>query len=157
MKNYLKLLTNIFLTSISLSVILGSLLIIVGPIYQSNKINRKINISSKSRWSIKKRLTNKNSDLFLLFDKKLEKFKKLDKLINKWENLINKNPDLYVSAFFFSLDNQVYADINPDMKLSAASSIKVPILIVLLTMLDKGEIFWDEKLILTEDIIGSGS
>ena len=41
--------------------------------------------------------------------------------------------------------------------MSAASSIKVPILIVLLKMLDKGELFWDEELTLTKDIIGSGS
>ncbi len=56
-----------------------------------------------------------------------------------------------------SLDNQVYAEINSDIELPAASSIKVPILIVLLTMLDKREVFWNEKLILTEDTIGSGS
>ena len=157
MKSNLKVITNIFLTSISLSVLLGSLLRIVGPINQSIKINRKVNIEGQSRKSIEKELLNKKSNLSLFYANKLERFEKIEKLINKWESLIVKNPDLDISCFFISLDNQVYAEIKSDIKLPAASSIKVPILIVLLTMLDRGEILWDEKLTLTEDIIGSGS
>ena len=157
MKNYLKVITNILLTSISLSVLLGSLLRIVGPINQKNQIDKKINLSGKAGRSIKKDLLNKKSNLVLFFDNKLGKFKRLEKLINKWENLIIKNTDLDVSGFFISLDNQVYAEIKSDIKLPAASSIKVPILIVLLTMLDRGEISWNEKLTLTEDTIASGS
>jgi len=156
-KGYLKAITNIFLISISLSVLLGSLLSILGPINQRNKLNRNIGTVDKSRRYIEKELLIKNSDLSLFYRNKFEKFTRLDKLIAKWKNLIDKNTDLEVSAFFISLDNQVYAEINSDIKLSAASSIKVPILIILLTMLDRGEIFWNEKLILTEDIIGSGS
>ena len=153
MKINLKLITNIILTSISISVLLGSFLSIVGPINQ----NKKINLSGKSIKSIKKIFPSKNPNKILLNDNTLEKFKNLETLKNKWENLINKNPDLDASAFFFSLDHQVYAEIKSNKKLSAASSIKVPILIVLLAMLDKKEIFWDEKLMLTEDTIGSGS
>ena len=153
MKNHIKIITNIFLTSIGLSILLGSFLSIVGPIYQSNKIN----YTGKSRSSVKKGLLSNKSNLSLFYNDKLESFSKLKTLINKWETLINKNKDLDVSAFFLSLDNQVYADINSNKKLPAASSIKVPILIVLLTMLDREEIFWNEKLELTEDVIGSGS
>ncbi len=91
------------------------------------------------------------------YNDKFEKFKRLEKLINKWEDHIIKNPGLDVSAFFISLDDQVYAEIKSDIKLSAASSIKVPILIILLRMLEKEEIIWNEKLILSEDVIGGGS
>ena len=157
MKTHLKLITNIFITSISLSVLLGSILKTLGPINHSNKINRKANIASKSRGSIEKELPNKRSDLLLLYNNNLESFERLEKLIDKWEYLINKNPDLDVSCSFLSLDKRIYAEIKSEDKLTAASSIKVPILIVLLTMLDKGEIFWDESLILTEDTIGGGS
>ncbi len=153
MKSYIKAITNIFLTSISLSILLGSFLSIIGPIYQRNKINSVDN----SRFSLKERLLYKDSNLSIFNNDNLERFSKLEKLITKWETLINKNKDLDVSAFFISLENQVYADINSDKELSAASSIKVPILIILLSMLDKGEIFWNEKLELTEDMIGSGS
>ena len=154
MKIYLKTIINILLTSIGLSVILGSLLRIVGPINQSNKT---INLVDKAKRTAEKEFLTSKSDLKLFYDNKLEKFERLDKLIKKWQSLIGENPDLEVSCFFLSLDNQVYAEINSETPLSAASSIKVPILIVLLSMLDSGEIFWDEKLKLTEDTIGSGS
>ena len=153
MKNHIKLITNIFLTSIGLSILLGSFLSIIGPIYQKNKINYE----EKLVRSFKKGFSYNKSNLLLFKKDKLKQFSKLETLITKWETLINKNKDLDVSAFFLSLDNQVYADINSDIKLSAASSIKIPILIVLLNMLDKREILWNEKLELTEDVIGSGS
>ena len=157
MKSYLKVITNIFLTSIGLSVLLGSLLKIIGPINQNRLTNGKINMVGKSRRSIGKVLINNKSDMLSFSNKKLQGFERLEKLINKWENHIIKNPDLEVSCFFISLDNQVYAGVESEIKLPAASSIKVPILIVLLTMLDRGELYWNEELILTEDTIGGGS
>ena len=157
MKNHLKLITNIFLTSISLSVLLGSMLKIVGPIYQNNKTNRKINIVGKSRLPVRNKLSTIKLNSLLFDDNKLERLDRLEKLINKWESHIIKSPDLDVSCFFFSLDNKIYAEIKSETELPAASSIKVPILIVLLTMLDRGEILWDEKLTLTEETIGSGA
>jgi len=156
-KVHLKVITNIFLTSIGLSVLLGSFLKIVGPINHTYKINKKINPVGKSRRSFETELLNRKSNLSSFYNGKLKKFKKLEKLINKWETIIIKSPDLDVSAFFLSLDNQLYAEIKSDEKLSAASSIKVPILVILLTMLEKGEIFWNESLVLSEDTIGSGS
>ncbi len=157
MKSYLKVITNIFLTSIGLSVLLGSFLKIIGPINQINEKNRKASIEVNPRSSIKKKSIIRKSDLLLFYDNKLEKFERLEKLINKWKLIITKSPDFEVSCFYLSLHNQVYAEIDSNLKLPSASSIKVPILIVLLQMLDKGEISWDEKLILTEDTIGSGS
>ena len=157
MRSQLKLITNILLTSIGLSVLIGTFLRISGPINQRHKINKVINAQGKSKRSFRQELLSKKSNLSLFYNDKLQKFERLDELTKKWENLIVKHPDLNVSAFFLSLDNEVYAEIKSDIKLSAASSIKVPILIVLLRMLEKEEIFWNEKLILTEDLIGSGS
>ena len=157
MKNYLKVAINILLTSISLSVLLGSFLRFFGPINQININTRRINVTDKFKKGIKRKSLNNKFDLLVFDENNLERFEKLEKLINKWENLILKSPDLTVSGFFISLENQVYAEIQSDVKLPAASSIKVPILIVLLTMIDSGEILWNEKLTLTEDTIGSGS
>ena len=157
MKIYLKIITNIFLTSIGLSVFLGSLLRFIGPINQANEINKKIIMGGKPRVSFANELFTQKSNLSLLYNNKLKGYKRLEKLINKWETLIIRNPDLDVSAFFLSLDNKVYAEIKSDIKMPAASSIKVPILILLLTMLEKGEIFWNEELTLTDESIGSGS
>ena len=157
MKNHIKVITNILLTSIGLSVSLGSLLRVFGPVNQSYKINKKFNLVGKSNRSIERALITKKSKLSLFYNNNLGRFERMEKLINKWENLIIKNPDLDVSAFFLSLDNQIYAEIRSDVKFSAASSIKVPILIVLLKMIEKKEILWNEDLILSEDTIGSGS
>tara|TARA_B100000965_G_scaffold148196_1_gene123466 strand:- start:99 stop:1172 length:1074 start_codon:yes stop_codon:yes gene_type:complete len=156
-KNHIKVITNILLTSIGLSVSLGSLLRVFGPVNQSYKINKKFNLVGKSNRSIERALITKKSKLSLFYNNNLGRFERMEKLINKWENLIIKNPDLDVSAFFLSLDNQIYAEIRSDVKFSAASSIKVPILIVLLKMIEKKEILWNEDLILSEDTIGSGS
>ena len=157
MKNHFKVITNIFLTSISLSVLLGSFLKIIGPISQTYKINKKIITSGKSSSSFKKELLTKKSKISSFYNDRLEKFEKLASLIDQWESLIIKDSDLDVSAFFISLDSQVYAEIKSNIKFSAASSIKVPILIILLRMLEREELFWNEKLMLTEDIIGGGS
>ena len=157
MKNYLKVIINIFITSISVSVLIGSFLRFYGPIYQINTETKRINFTDKSRRFFKKGIRNKKSDPLSFYDNNLIRFKSIEKLINKWENLIIKNPDLDVSCFFISLDNKVYAEINSNIQLPAASSIKVPILIVLLTMLDNEEILWNEELLLTEDVIGSGA
>ncbi len=157
MKNQIKSLTNILLTSIGLSILIGSFLKVFGPINQSNKIIQKIDILGKANRSIKKETRTRQSKLSSFYNNKFEKFERLEKLVDKWQNILIKNPDLVVSAFFLSLDNQVYAEIKSDTKLSAASSIKVPILIVLLKMLQEEEILWNEKLILSQDIIGSGS
>jgi len=153
-KSYLKVIINTFLSSIALSVILGTILKITGPIYQSNQRNNLIENSRRSR---QKDIYTNNSALLLSFLNNNDNLKKIDQLTSNWESLIRKYPEIEVSGFFLSLDNKIYAEINSDVKLSAASSIKVPILIVLLTMIDEGEILWNEKLTLTEDIIGGGA
>ena len=156
MKSYIKLITNILITSISLSVLLGSLLRIIGPLNQNSQTNKEIKLFRKSVRSDMELLKTKNNLLFYE-NKYLERFERLDKLIKKWQILIVKNPDLEVSGFFISLDNKVYAEIKSESKMPAASSIKVPILIVLLKMIDQGEILWNEKLLLTKDTIGGGA
>ena len=85
MKSHLKVITNIFLASISLSILLGSFLKIFGPINQSNNVNREINLFRKPRSIFEKELKERESNLSLFYD---NKFTKLEKLISKWENLI---------------------------------------------------------------------
>ncbi len=157
MKSHLRSITNLLLTSIGLSILIGSFLTKFGPIIQSHELNKKTIIAGKSKRINEKVLRNKRSNLLLFKDNKLESFRRLEKLIDEWESIISQIPDIYVSCSFISFDNQVYAEIESNTRMPAASSIKVPILIVLLNMLDRGEIFWNESLTLTEDTVGSGS
>tara|TARA_Y100001968_G_scaffold64394_1_gene55130 strand:+ start:2878 stop:3870 length:993 start_codon:yes stop_codon:yes gene_type:complete len=135
-------------------VLLGTFLKIAGPINQNNKSIIKVNLAGKPSRSIDKKAKN---TLYKLYNNNNNNLRKLEELISKWKTFIDKNPDLEVSCYFLSLDKQIYAEIKSDVKLSAASSIKVPILIVLLKMLDEGELLWNENLILTQDVIGSGA
>ncbi len=160
MNNHLKTITNIIFTSIGLSVILGSLLRIVGPIYQKNQSNRTLTSANKSKRFQNRESIQMNKYLlnFSFNENKIDRnFIRIEKLITNWEAHIKESNGLEASCFFLSLDNKTYAEIKSKDKLSAASSIKVPILIVLLKMLDSGEISWDEKLILSKEVIGSGS
>ena len=68
MKNHLKIITNIFLTSIGLSVLLGSLLRVLGPINQNYQINKKVNTVGKSSSSFKKELLTRNSNISLFYN-----------------------------------------------------------------------------------------
>tara|TARA_B100000700_G_scaffold288598_1_gene345224 strand:+ start:5065 stop:6057 length:993 start_codon:yes stop_codon:yes gene_type:complete len=135
-------------------VLLGTFLKIAGPINQNNKSIIKVNLAGKPSRLIDKKAKN---TLYKLYNNNNNNLRKLEELISKWKTFIDKNPDLEVSCYFLSLDKQIYAEIKSDVKLSAASSIKVPILIVLLKMLDEGELLWNENLILTQDVIGSGA
>ena len=82
MKSHIKVITNIFLTSIGLSVLLGSFLKVFGPINQSYKSNKNIKIVGKSSRSIKKEFLTEKSNLSSFYNNKLEKFERLEKLIN---------------------------------------------------------------------------
>ena len=159
MKKYFKIIINTLLMSIGLSVTLGSFLRIMGPIYNSYQTNQKLNIRSKSKRSVKKGINYNNHYLLDLLknSNKNKSSKRLEVLILKWNNIIKKNPDLDTSAFILFVDSKEYAEINSDNLLPAASSIKLPILIVLLSMLDSGEILWNEELILTQEVIATGS
>ncbi len=160
MKRYLRITINTLLLSIGISVTLGSLLRIMGPIYYRYQTNQKLNIKSKSKASFRKEIKYSNNYLLGLLESSNNKdasVKRLEPLILKWTEIIKENPDLEASAFLIFTDKNEYAEINSDALLPAASSIKVPILIVLLSMLDSGEILWNEKLTLTQEVIGSGS
>ncbi len=74
-------------------------------------------------------------------------------LSNKWASLANKTQDLIASGYLLILDNGKYAELTPDQVLPAASSIKIPILIATLEMVDSKQIQWNEELKLTEEVL----
>ena len=160
MKKYIKIVTNIVITSIGLSVAFGSLLRVIGPINQKNQTIKNFYLVKKARKNVYNQLGSKGSAFLNLLKNNREEnsdFKNLKELTLKWENIINKNPDLEVSALFISSDNNTYADINSNFSLPAASSIKIPILIALLIEIDQGNISWNEEITLTKDSFAGGS
>lgn len=61
------------------------------------------------------------------------------------------------SLFFMDLDSNSYVDVNGAAAMSAASTIKFPILIAFLQDVDAGKIRLDESLVIRKDLIGGGS
>lgn len=75
----------------------------------------------------------------------------------KLEALGVKYPKLQPGAFFVDLDNGAYVNVQGDTVFSAASTIKIPVLIAFFQDVDAGKIRLDEMLTLKKELIGSGS
>ncbi|MEB3176756.1 MAG: serine hydrolase [Synechococcus sp.] len=75
----------------------------------------------------------------------------------KLAQLASTQKDLKVAAFALVLDDGSYGQLNADVPLPAASSIKTPILLVALEALDAGKLRLNEPLSLNKTVVGGGS
>ncbi len=142
--------------------------VLFGSILKTIALNNRNDQITNSNWSSKdrSRIRNKKSLLQKNFFKD-ESIRSINNFQNKqaeiitlsttWGKLLNKHQDLEASGFLFLLDDGRYAELNSKLPLPAASSIKVPLLLLTLEMIDKGELLWDEELQLTKEIIGGGA
>ena len=87
------------------------------------------------------------------FEPRLE----LGDLSRRWAALAAAQKGLKATGFLLVLDDGRYAQLQPDVPLPAASSIKSPILLAALEELDGGKLFWNEPLILSKEVIGAGA
>ncbi|MFM7676752.1 MAG: serine hydrolase [Synechococcus sp.] len=81
----------------------------------------------------------------------------LTALSRRWSQLAAAQKDLTASGFLLVLDDGRFAQLQPDLPLPAASSIKTPILLVGLEDLDHGKLRWNEPLPLTKEVVGGGA
>ncbi len=81
----------------------------------------------------------------------------LTALSQRWAQIAATQKDLKTSAFLLVLDDGRYAQLQPDLPLPAASSIKTPILLAGLEDLDAGKLRWNEPLKLTKELVGGGA
>ncbi|KAB8335724.1 serine hydrolase [Scytonema tolypothrichoides VB-61278] len=73
------------------------------------------------------------------------------------QNLAAANPNLTPGTFLVDLDNGSYVDVNASSSFSAASTIKIPILIAFFQDVDAGKISLDETLTMTKRMVVGGS
>ena len=153
------ILLRILFTGIGLGVLIGSFLKIIS--FNENSINLLIqNLFNKNEYAIKFNKNQLAQNEFLRedsFNRNLNPNKEINLLSSRWKDLASSKEDLKASAFVFLIDSGKYAELSPNLTLPAASSIKISILLLLLEMVDKGEILWNEKLELTQDLIGGGA
>lgn len=81
----------------------------------------------------------------------------LTALSQQWQQLAAAQKDLKATAFLLVLDDGRYAQLEPDLAMPAASSIKTPILLAALEDVDGGKLRWNQPLQLTKDLVGGGA
>jgi beta-lactamase class A len=88
---------------------------------------------------------------------RFEPRKELPALSQSWARLAAAQKDLKTSGFMLVLDDGRYAQLQPDLPLPAASSIKTPILLAGLEDFDHAKFRWNEPLPLTKEVVGGGA
>ena len=78
-------------------------------------------------------------------------------LSNRWTELAAQQSDLQASAYLLILDDGRFAAMHAERPMPAASSIKTPILLAVLELLDQGTLQWNEPLTLTQELVGGGA
>ncbi|WP_414583996.1 serine hydrolase [Scytonema sp. PCC 10023] len=73
------------------------------------------------------------------------------------QNLAAANPNLTPGVFLVDLDNGSYVDVNGSSSFSAASTIKIPILVAFFQDVDAGNIRLDETLTMQKEMMVGGS
>ena len=81
----------------------------------------------------------------------------LTALSARWRQLAAAQKDLKATAFLLVLDDGRYAQLDPDLPMPAASSIKTPILLAGLEDLDAGKLRWNQPIQLTKELVGGGA
>ncbi|MEB3172543.1 MAG: serine hydrolase [Cyanobacteriota bacterium] len=78
-------------------------------------------------------------------------------LSQQWQRLAAAQKDLTASGFLLVLDDGRFAQLQSELPLPAASSIKTPILLVALDAYDAGQLRWSEPLAMTKEVVGGGA
>tara|TARA_Y100001968_G_scaffold316077_1_gene343449 strand:+ start:15128 stop:16234 length:1107 start_codon:yes stop_codon:yes gene_type:complete len=155
-----------FKTILELSLIGIGTGVLIGSFFKILEVNKSHQEKNKYSFNQKKNKIKRGYSLnnnLILNERIINQFnyqeysKKLNLLSSKWEKIKNKYNDLEVSAFLLIIDNNQYAELQADNQLPAASTIKIPILITILRMLDQGEVSWNEPLKLEQSLIGKGA
>lgn len=147
--------TSLLLASHLIAVVVGISTILGTVISVANSFDMAVSTKSQHQAVIKPQST-KTQQLETMFPVATLGTEILD-LKAKLANLSAQYPSIKPAIFLVDLDNQDYVSINAKTPISAASTIKLPILVALLQEVDAGKIRLEETLIMTEDVIGGGS
>ena len=139
-------LVRLLIIFIGFSTILGTSLSLISA---SHNYSTEANVRAKATIQAEKPVDN--------FFFGISLGKEISALEQKINNLAAKYSQLQAGVFFVDLDNNGYVSIKGENSFSAASTIKVPILVALFQDIDKGKVSLDEKLVMSKDVIAGGS
>ncbi|WP_320668065.1 serine hydrolase [Prochlorococcus sp. MIT 1307] len=157
----LKLCTQLALLGLGLGVIVGST---IRTIALQEKDSQLISLSWFSRNQISfpsifkfEAINSQTREKKILKPNPSLRKTEISSLSQRWRKLASSERDLEASGFIIFLDDKRFAQLSPNTELPAASTIKIPILLVALKMIDKGQLNWNEKLELNKSVLGSGA
>ena len=137
---------RLLIVGIGMGAIVGTLLSAFTPINVSLADTKQVEQSENSE-----NPESKNNTLSLLLNQELLSLKE------KVKNLAAQNPQLEAGAFFIDLDNGAYLDVEGTTTFSAASTIKLPILIAFFQDVDANKIRLNEMLTMEAEMVAGGS
>jgi beta-lactamase class A len=145
----LKLATYIITITIGLSTILGSLV----SMASSFQATESKPVANTAKVAVNRDHKAKLDSLLAI----ASLGKEITPLKSQLEQLALQYPDLQPQIFLVDLDNKSFVNINSKAPLAAASTIKLPVLVALFQDVDQGKINLEEQLIMTKDVVASGS
>ncbi|MEL6440293.1 MAG: serine hydrolase [Cyanobacteria bacterium J06621_8] len=83
--------------------------------------------------------------------------KEMKTLKSSLQELGNQYPKLEPKIFLVDLDTKGFVNLQSQEIIAAASTIKLPILVAFFQDVDRGKISLEEQLVMTKELIGSGS
>ncbi|HEY9701883.1 MAG TPA: serine hydrolase, partial [Allocoleopsis sp.] len=149
---------RLLILGIGIGAIAGTVLSTWQP--QTKTPNIAKNNQNTSLFNSKPLQSNMNgSNTPVIYENKsiLKPTKKIDELKKPMEDLVKKNPKLKPGLFLIDLDTGAYFDYSGNASFSAASMIKVPILLAFFQDVDAGKIKLNEELTLEKSIIAEGA
>ncbi len=163
----LRLLLRLILMGIGLGVITGSALKMLAPQVKQGKLDLPEWLTQQSWLPVKdlsNRLESSEQSITTMLSTgkglQLGNFQtkqELTTLSSRWKEMAAQQKELQASAFLLVLDDGRYAELSPDTAMPAASSIKTPILLAALELIDSGQLNWNEPLKLTKEVVGGGA
>ncbi|MEA5472838.1 serine hydrolase [Synechococcus sp. CCY9201] len=142
----LKLVLRLLVLGVGLGVITGTTLKLLAPRLADGAIQKPLADAKVAENGIKSLPLGS-----------FEPRQELTALSQKWSQQAAVHKDLKVSGFLLVLDDGRFAQLQPDLPLPAASSIKTPILLVGLEDYDHGKFRWNDPLPLTKEVVGGGA
>ncbi len=135
---------RLLIVGIGIGAIVGTVLSVLDPANQITTASKPSSVEQNQPSS-----AAKNQDLYLT--------QEITPLKSSLQRLVTVNPNLTPGVFIADLDNGNYVDLNGNLPVSAASTIKLPILVAFFQDIEAGKIQMNETLVMTKEMLAGGS
>ncbi|NEP90602.1 MAG: serine hydrolase [Okeania sp. SIO2C2] len=138
--------TRMLILGMGIAVISGTLLSMLKPGSSSSVLSQAADIEPNQEW--------KSPSIVPLA---VQQTREITALKTELDTVIAEYPKLTPGIFLIDVDTGAYLDINGNVAIAAASTIKVPILVAFFQAVDQGRIKLDDMLTMEESHIAEGS